>query len=140
MTAKDYLQQIRALDVKIKQKQEQYRRLKELASSPGGIRYDILSPQTARSADKLENSVIRYLELEQQIREEMLKLEMARQTAVNQIQSLSDVRYMDVLFKRYVEYKPFKTIAQEMICSVENVFVLHRKALKEFSKFTVNYT
>ena len=140
MTVQQYLQQIKVLDTKIKQKQEQYIRLEEQASSPGGIRYDKAVTQTSRTGDRLERLVLQYIELGDRIKEEQLKFESTKQTIINQIQSLNDDRYMNVLFKRYVEYKSYTSIAAEMICSIENVYVIHRKALNAFSKIIVNYT
>lgn len=140
MTAKEYLQQIRVLDTKIKQKQEQYKRLEELASSPGGIRYDKAVTQVSKTGDRLERLVLQYIQLGKEIEEELLKFETTKQTIINQIQGLNEDRYMNVLFKRYVEYKSYKSIAVEMMCSIENVYVIHRKALNAFSQIIVNYT
>lgn len=134
MTAQEYLQQIKMLDTRIKQKQEQYNRLVEKASNPGSIRYDKDIVQTSKTGDRLQKIIEQYVDLEKVIQEEQLNFEMMKHTIINQIQSLNDDRYMNVLFKRYVEYKSYELIAVEMSYSFDYVKELHRDALNFFSK------
>lgn len=133
MNVQKYLQQIKVLDAKIKQKQQQYIKLKAAASSAGAIRYDKEVVQTTRTGDRLEKLVLQYIELEQEINQEKFRLEQAKQTIINQIHSLNDDRFINVLFKRYVEYKSYELIAVEMNYSFDYVKELHRKALDSFA-------
>lgn len=130
MNAKEYLQQIKALDVKIKQKQEQYKRLEELASSPGGIRYDKAVTQTTKTGDRLERLILQYIELRKEIEEELLEFESTKQTIINQIQQLADANEIAVLHKRYIEYLSFNEIAKQMNYSIRKIHYFHSGGLK----------
>lgn len=134
MTVQEYLQQIKVLDTKIQQKREQYRRLVEQASGSGGISYDKDVVQTSKTGDRLERLIIQYVDLEKVIQEEQLNFEMMKHIIINQIQSLNEDRYMNVLFKRYVEYKSYELIAIEMSYSFDYVKELHRDALNFFKE------
>ena len=132
MNVKAYLQQIKVLDTKIKQKEEQIEYLKEAAGGAGAIRYDKDKVQTSCSDSKLESMIIQYMTLEQEVQEEKLKFEQARQKIINQIHELNDDRYINVLFKRYVELKGFEKIAVEMDYNYDYVRELHALAINAF--------
>lgn len=132
MNAQKYLQQIKVLETKIKQKEEQIEYLKEGASGAGAIRYDKDKVQTSMTDSKLESLVIQYMTLEQEVQEQILHLEQVRHRIIGEIQELHDDRYINVLFKRYVEIKSYELIAVEMNYSFDYVKELHRDALEDF--------
>lgn len=129
-----YLCQIKILDTKIKQKQEQYNQLYESAHSVGAVRYDKEPVQTSRTSDALEKSVIRYLKLEEEIKDEILNFQKTKHKIINEIQELDDDKFINVLYKKYVEYKPMNMIAEEMCYSYDYVKELHRNSLKAFEE------
>ena len=100
MNAQKYLQQIKVLDTKIKQKEEQIEYLKEAAGGAGAIRYDKEKIQVSMTDSKLEQMVIEYMQLEQEVQEQKLHLEKVRGVIIGQIHDLCDDRYINVLFKR----------------------------------------
>ncbi len=51
---------------------------------------------------------------------------------ISQIQSLEDSRYIEILYKRYVEFKKFELIAVEMNYDYNWVKNLHGMALMNF--------
>ena len=53
-----------------------------------------------------------------------------RHIIITQINSLTDSRYVEILTKRYVEYKRFKRIAREMHYSEGRIKHLHGEALR----------
>ena len=132
MNAQKYLQQIKVLDTKIKQKEEQIEYLKEAAGGAGAIRYDKEKIQVSMTDSKLEQMVIEYMQLEQEVQEQKLHLEKVRGVIIGQIHDLCDDRYINVLFKRYVEVKSYELIAVEMNYSFDYVKELHRDALEDF--------
>lgn len=127
-----YLCQIKILDTKIKQKQEQYNQLYESTHSVGAVRYDREPVQTSRTNDAIERSIIRYLELEEEIKDETLNLQKTKHKIINEIQELDNDRFINLLYKKYVEYKPMNMIAEEMCYSYDYVKELHRNSLKAF--------
>ena len=53
----------------------------------------------------------------------------------SEIQSLDSPVYIDILYKRYVEYKTLEEIAVEMSYSYRQVLRLHGLALQDFKRW-----
>ncbi len=132
MDAQKYLRQIKVLDTKIKQKEKQIEYLKEAAQGAGAIRYDEDRVQVSMTDSKLESLVTQYMTLEQEVQEQILYLEKVKNMIIGQIHEMSDDRYINVLFKKYVEIKSYELIAVEMNYSFDYVKELHRDALESF--------
>lgn len=134
MNAKTYLSQVRLLEIKIRQKKEEYERLRELTMSAGGLDYSKDKVQTGFvSNESLSTSVIRYTELEREIRLDINAFIELRHARINEIHQLEDARDVEILYKRYIEYKSLELIAVEMSFSYEHVRHLHGRALQHFA-------
>lgn len=129
-----YLCQIKILDTKIKQKQEQYTQLYESAHSVGAVRYDREPVQTSRTNDAIERSIIRYLELEEEIKNETINFQEIKQKIINEIHELDDYRFINLLYKKYIQFKDYDVIADEMNYSYDYVKELHRNSIKAFEE------
>lgn len=134
MKAKEYLQQLKLLDVKINQKMKQADDLRQMAQATGALDYSRDRVQTSVSGDPISNTVIRYLSLEEEIDRQIDQFVDLKNQIINQIQELKDINYVQVLFKRYVEYKGLEVIAIEMGYTYPYVRALHGHALQEFEK------
>ena len=134
MTAKEYLKQIEALDIKIRQKQDQLDCLKETAGGNAAIRYDKLNVQITVAPDMMERNVLRMVELEEKIWADKIKMETLKDQIIDQIQSLEDERYIDLLFRRYVKYQKFEQIALDMSYDYVYIRELHGEALGAFEQ------
>ncbi len=135
MTAKEYLREIRVLDTKISQKEEQIANMRIPAENlMGAIRYDGDHVHVSASGSKVEELVLRYMALMEEVREEKLKYELEKQKRINEIHALNDARYIQILFKRYVEFKSYEMMAVELSYSFDYVKELHRDALETFEK------
>lgn len=134
MTAKQYLGQIRILDIKIRQRQREAAELKLAATCTGSISAQGEKVQTSASGDKLLNAVARYVDLEAETQGMIDAMQKRRHDIIAEIQDLDDVRYIQVLFKRYVEYKKFELIAVEMGYDFVWVRKLHKQALMHFEE------
>lgn len=132
MNTQRYLQQIKILDTKIKQKEEQYLEVYNAAISVGAIQYDKEPIQGTKTHDRTERLVCKYLDLEEQITEQKFEFHVLKNKIVDEIQELSDDRFINVLYKRYVEYKSYEEIAKEMHYSFDYIKELHRYSLKAF--------
>ena len=53
---------------------------------------------------------------------------------INQIQSLDNRSYAEILYKRYIEFKRLELIAVELGYSYNRIRHLHGEALKYFDK------
>ncbi|MGI6040982.1 MAG: hypothetical protein ACOYBH_02000 [Candidatus Alectryocaccobium sp.] len=134
MTAKQYLGQIRILDIKIRQRQREAAELKLATTCTGSISAQGEKVQTSASGDKLLNAVARYVDLEAEIQGMIKDMQKRRHKIIAEIQDLDDARYIQVLFKRYVEYKKFELIAVEMGYDFVWVRKLHKQALMQFEE------
>lgn len=129
-----YLQQIKILDTKIEQKEDQYKEAYNAALSVGAIKCDKNLVQTSKANDGNENLVLKYLDLENEIKRKKLEFHKAKDKIINEIQGIPDDRYVNVLYKRYVEYKSYENISYEMHYSMQYVKQLHKQALRAFEK------
>lgn len=133
MTAKEYLRQIELLDVKIQQKQAQVEDLRDRAQSVGGQQTDSVRVQSSKDGDTIGRKVAKYADLEADIQSYTYDLMRLKNKIINQIQQLTDVRYVELLYKRYVEYKRLELIAVEMVYDYDYVRTLHGYALQAFA-------
>lgn len=132
MTTKEYLGQIELFDEKIKQKKSELHDLKLIATSTGGMNYDSDRVQTSPTGDTLVNKVAKYVDLEAEIEREMHDFMVLKHRIINEIHELQDVRFVNLLFKRYVELKGFEKIAVEMDYNYDYVRELHALAINAF--------
>ena len=132
MNAKEYLEQIETLDIKIKQKEDQLECLRETAGGAAAIRYDKENVQMSISSDIVERNVIRLIEMEEKIFIEKVRLETLKNTIIEQIQGLEDNRYIQILYLRYVKMEKFMEISKQTDYDYDYVRVLHGEALGYF--------
>lgn len=128
---KEYLRQLRRLELCIEQRQEELNRLRELIGC-NAIDYGE-RVQTSPSADSIPNEVIIRAELEADISRKIERFLQLKHKIINEIQSLDNAVYVSILYKRYVEYKSLEEIAVEMNYSYIHIKRLHGYALKKFS-------
>lgn len=135
MTAKEYLQQLQRLDIVISQKNSEKEELKRRARSISAIDYSKEKVKTAPSGEAaFERITDRIYELEKEIMSEIDQLVDKTHVIVGQICSLQNTDHVDLLLKRYVEFKSLKKICTEMNFSYEYIRHLHIAALREFEK------
>ena len=130
MTAKEYLEQIYALEIKIRKKQEKAQRIKESLIA-GGISYENIGDARPRNCDDVIGKVIcevaGYL---QEIKEDTATLVMLRITADKAIQKLDDESEKLVLERHYLFYDSIETIATKMNYSTRTIYRYWNKGLK----------
>jgi hypothetical protein len=138
MNAKEYLEQIESLSIRIEQLESRLACLRETAGGAAAIRYDKLNVQVSVQTDIVEKNVLQLVEMEQKIFAEKVRLESLRNIITEQIQNLDDDRYVNILFKRYVEGKKFFMIHEETDYDYDYVRVLHGEALGYFEMIYKN--
>lgn len=137
MKAKDYLLQIEVLQTKIEQKQQRAKEYRELALAVGGMDYSKERVQTSKFGSQLEDTVIKYVMLEQEIAEDVVNLQIKKDNITDEIHNLEDAKYIKILYKRYVECKSLGRVAKEMMYSYDHIRTMHGQALKEFEKINL---
>ena len=139
MTAKEYLSQIRTLDVKINQRIEERERLWQDALGVSGIRYDKDKVQSSNALDTTA-LVIRCYEMEAEINAMIDRLIDLKHDIIGDIHKLTDHRYIQLLHLRYVDFKRLEDVACIMRktngdeYSYDHIVWLHGEALQALAE------
>ena len=130
---KEYLRQIRLFDICIRQKEAELAAMRsELENMSAAVTGERV--QTSVN-DKMSEKVSHIVDLEAMIIQDKEKFLRMKDRIINEIQSLDNSVYVDILYKRYVEYKQLEEIAVEMNYSYIQVLRLHGFALQEFKRW-----
>ncbi len=78
------------------------------------------------------NLIGRIIELEGEINAEIDTFVDEKHKIINQIQALKNNKYIEILYKHYVEFKRLEVIAVEMSFSYDYIRHLHKYALWDF--------
>lgn len=132
--AKEYLKQVETLDTKIQQKKIELDSLKDNAIGLGAFDYSAEKVQTSAKADSMSKKVAKYVDLENEIHEDIERFTELKHKVIGQIHMLDDPKYINVLFKKYIEYKGLKEISKELGYSYDHIRRVHGWALLEFQR------
>ena len=138
MKAKDYLGQIKTLDIKIQQRIEERKEMREKISILLGIDYSKDRIQTMPTSGNkqiedlvdLENSLYILIRKEADLKHKI----------IGEIQELDNPVYIDLLYKRYVKFNKLRDIAEDMGYAYYYVCTLHGEALNEFQDKVLNFS
>lgn len=134
MTAKEYLQQVEAKNARIKNLQRDKAALRGLLFSISNSGSDVERVQTSPDHDKMGTIYSKIDEKERKINEMIDSLLDFRLKVTEEINDLEDGRYIDVLYRKYVQNQSWKKIAAEMGYSIRHVQKIHGKALLAFQR------
>ena len=141
MNAREYLEQLQKMDVAINQNIAWLYELKNIRKELKGVNYTSQKVKTSKSnrAD-FEKTLLIIMDMEQNINDSIDKFVDQKNEIIKQIQSLDNHKYVQVLYKKYVEYKRLEEIAIEMYYSYQYIKEIHKKALQEFKKNIPKHT
>lgn len=135
MRAKEYLNQLQKLDIVINQKIKELDDLKSLSQSVKSVDYSNERVKTSPCEEaNFVNIINKMFDLENEINYEIDVLANKKHLIINQIQALQNPIHIQILYKRYVEFKSFDVIANEMDYAYQYTRTLHRYALQEFER------
>jgi len=132
VTAKEYLQEIRKLDLYINQKQTEYDALYKLRGGAGGIDYAQERVQTCPDGQGFTKISDGLVDLQKEINAQIDRFYNLRNERIDQIQQMDKPEHTDILFRRYVQYESFERISYDMGYSYKSACNLHGAALTEF--------
>ena len=138
MSAKEYLGQIRKLDMRIGQRITELNQMRERLNIITGIDYAKDKIQATPSSGNrqveemvdFENEILKMIEDETRLKHRIIA----------EIQILDNALYADILFRRYVECLSFERIACDMGYVYNYVCTVHGNALKAFEKQVLNFS
>ena len=131
MTVKEYLNQVRMLDIKIKNELEELNHLRELSTSLGGFSFEEKVQTSKATGDTIGIAVGKIIDLQRKINNDIVKLKKTRNKILDDIEKVEDINCYDLLYKRYVLYKTREEIAVDMNYSIRKIYYLHGEALKK---------
>jgi hypothetical protein len=140
MKARDYLAQIRRMDIIIAQDRQRLKELRSRMTSLGSMNYTKDRVQQTPS-DQMTDKLAAYMDMIEEIERQEVLLEQRKKQVIAKIRQLQNATYMDLLVRYYVNYqtkrgrrKTLDDVAREMNYSPEHIRRLHRQALIEFQK------
>ena len=131
--AKTYLMQVELYDMHINHKLEELTRLKTLTTQITSSIKPVAASGSG-SQDKLGNTIAKIIDLEAEINEAVDTFIDKRQEASKLVDKVTNTNQLQVLHKRYFEYKPWEQIACEMHMTYRNVCYIHGRALQTVGK------
>ena len=127
MNAKEYLLQIKKLDLMIRNKKAEIQQLKDIAGSitptMSGERV-----QSSGNPQRIADAIDKYLDIETEIQRDFEELLRKRREIIGKIEQLNAIEY-DVLHKIYVQYLNFDEVAYACNYSRSWVTTVHGRAL-----------
>lgn len=133
MRAKSYLQQIRRLDRKINNKQVQLESLRELVTNITPILKNI-NVQSNGSQDRLGDTMTKIIDLQNEINNEIDLYVNRKLEAIKLINAMEDDVSINILIQRYINYKRWDEIADNLNYTRQGVLKKHGQALLNFEK------
>jgi hypothetical protein len=127
------LKQIRVLKLAIKQLRQRASELRQKAFSLGSMSLNKDKVQTSPK-NRLEDQIAEYMDMEYEAEQRALELERLRNQLIVRIHQLDDTRYINVLYKYYVQDKRLFQIAREMNYSYDRTKHLIREAEQAYYK------
>ena len=130
MTAKEYLSRACRLDARINAKLDQVMSLRNIANKATST-LSVVPPSGTRNVHKMENVIIEIVSLENEVNADIDALVDVKRNIGKIIKTVENPIYQILLELRYLCFKKWDEIAVIMDYSVDNIYKMHRKALKE---------
>ena len=131
MTAKEYLGQAYRVDLRIRCKMEQVQSLRELAVKASSTLSDMPKGSVYTSKADIVAKIVDY---ENEINKEIKKLVKLKEDVTDAINSIPNAEQRTLLELRYLMFNKWEEIAFAMGYGIDNVYKIHKRALKNISK------
>lgn len=128
MTIKEYLSQAYYINLRIKYKLDELKSLRELATKVNSALSDL--PKDKNAHQQMETNIIKIIDLEREIDSEVQRLIDIKSDISELIKRAENDEHRLILELRYLHLKKWGEIAQIMGYGVDNVYKVHRCALK----------
>lgn len=135
MRVKEYLRQVQKLDIMIRQRQQQLDELRATVLSATDPSREHVQGGALPGDEKIVAHFARVTELEHEVTALVGQYTDLKHRIIGEIQSLPDVRFMDILFRRYIQYQSLEEIACGIHYSYRQICRLHGAALLEFERW-----
>ena len=140
MTAKEYLRQLKNLEIKIDQRRQERDRLIADAMGNNSPRLTADKVQSSGAGDQMGDKLAAAADIQSEVDWLINKLIADRHRIIGEIHTLTDARYIQILYLHYVEGKKLEDVAEIMRktngkpYSYDHIASLHGMALQEFDR------
>lgn len=135
VTAKEYLSQGRWLNQKILNRNDEIRQLRELAETIKATNYEQSIVQTSGKPDAVFATIVEKIaDSESELSDEVERYLKFREKIGGEIRQLPEDEEKILLEKRYISFKPWTVIADEMGYVRRHITRKHAEALQSFDK------
>ena len=132
MTIKEYLSQAYRLDQRINNKMEQISRLHDLAiNATSTIKENCVCD--SGNKQRMENNIVKIVDLEREITQDIDTLVDLKKDIMALIKTVKNPEYQTLLELRYLCFKKWEQIADEMDYDLRWIYRLHNKAIKKLN-------
>lgn len=133
MKAKEYLLQIRAMSVRIENKQDRIRLINDRLTSPAVQSIQDVKVKESPATDKLERLAVKKTQLETELQELIIDYTAFVLKVGKDIDSLDNPLYARLLHLRYVEGKSLSTISDLLEYEYGYIRKKHGAALQAYA-------
>lgn len=130
---KEYWNKAERLRKRINRKIHEIRLLRQRAEGMNGNGISDMPKTVSPDHSKMEGTVFKIMALEQEIQETQAEYDKLVVDMEERIKEVENADYRDLLTKRYLEFKPWNTIAAEMFICKRQAYYIHKKALEALS-------
>lgn len=139
MTAKEYLNQAYRIDQRVNSKLHQVASLRDLATrATSTLGTEPVSG--TRNVHRLEDTIDKIIDLENEINNDIDRLVDLKRDVMETIGKVQDTNCQMLLELRYLSFKSWDEIADEMHFTSRWVHILHSKALAAVDKILKEFT
>ncbi len=130
MTAKEYMEQARYLDMQINSKIEQVRNLNELATKVTTV-YSDIPHNLNRNTSQMEETVLKIIDLESEINKDIDTLVNLKREIQAVINNVEDEKHRILLELRYINQMSWEEIAVQLGYNLRYTHKIHGLALQK---------
>lgn len=130
MTRKEYLNQAYWLDRRIDSKLEQLSALKEMATKTTSIMNDDVVSHS-RNLHSLQDVISKIIDMQAEINNDIDHLVNLKQEIMQVIKGVQNPEHQILLEQRYLCFKSWESVAEELGYNVRHVYRLHDEAVEQ---------
>lgn len=134
MMAKEYLKKIARMESYIQSKKERLAVLKEMSSGISSPKFDDMPRNPNKGRSRLEETILKYIDLENEIKEDEKKLEYEKLYLLEAIGRIEEPEYQTILISRYFKHQSWDDIAKSLFYTKRWIYSLHGRALERLDE------
>lgn len=133
MDARSYLNQARVIDAKIQAKRDEITKIESLLLQ--GVSFE--EKVGTSSGNKNERIIFHLMELKDELNRQLMELVDKQVEIMETIDKLQSGPEIAILHKRYLQFKTFQVIADEVGYSTRQVYRIHDDAVLHIQQFVI---